>query len=127
MYSLNVVQLLCCNGDQCFIYLQGGGSGGFFASWRAFDWRDWGEQRVGSFFASMKGMGQVIAAVLLIGFILVLGALACVNLPPVCSADLKSGCLFSSTCMLKSSPLPNLAECHHVAHDYDSDDIWLST
>lgn len=54
---------------------KGGGSGGFFASWRAFDWRDWGEQRVGSFFASMKGMGQVIAAVLLIGFILVLVSL----------------------------------------------------
>lgn len=54
---------------------KGGGIGGIFASWRAFDWRDWGKQRGGSFFASMKGMGQVLAAVLLIGVILTLVSL----------------------------------------------------
>lgn len=49
-----------------------GGGGGGFGSWRDFDWRDWGKRQGGSFLGSLEGLGQVLGAVLLFGFILAL-------------------------------------------------------
>lgn len=71
--------------------LQGGGGGSGFGSWRDFDWRDWGKRQGGSFLGSLKGLGQVLGAVLLFGLILAVGAT-----PPCLQTSHEHTALFSS-------------------------------